>query len=122
MKRKNVPPMDRAWEVINEKITLLIFGSGHSYYKEITTYISNKRLEKWVQVRPPVPFEHLPFLYKLADTVIYPSLCEGFGLPVLEALACGAKVVTSNVSSMAEAGGSLQRYTTPMNLHSIAEG
>jgi len=122
MKRKNVLPMIRAWELLDEKIPLLIFGSGHSYYKEITTYISNKRLEKWVQVRPPVPFEHLPFLYKLADTVIYPSLYEGFGLPVLEALACGAKVVTSNVSSMPEAGGSLPTYITPTDIDSIAEG
>lgn len=122
MKRKNVLPMIRAWELLEDKIPLLIFGSGHRYSKLVRDYISEKNIGKWVQLRPPVPFSDLPFLYKLTDTVIYPSLYEGFGLPVLEALACGARVVTSDVSSMPEAGGSLAVYVSPDQIGSIAQG
>ena len=122
MKRKNVLSLIRAWELLEEKIPLLIFGNGNHYYKKVQDYISKKKIETWVQLRPPVPFEDLPYLYKLADTIIYPSLYEGFGLPVLEALACGARVVTSNVSSMPEAGGSLPVYISPEDIDSIAEG
>lgn len=122
MKRKNVLPMIQAWELLDEKIPLLIFGSGHTYFKKIQAYITKNKLDKWVQVRSPIPFDHLPYLYKLANTVIYPSLYEGFGLPVLEALACGARVVTSDVSSMPEAGGTLPIYINPTDIDSIAEG
>lgn len=123
MKRKNILRMIQAWERIPEayKIPLLIFGAG-SQHKLLEEYISSKNLNKWVQLRSPVPFHHLPVLYQLSAAVIYPSLYEGFGLPVLEALACGSRVVTSSVSSMPEAGGDLPTYVQPEDIDSIADG
>jgi alpha-1,3-rhamnosyl/mannosyltransferase len=60
-----------------------------------------------------VPDDDLPALYRGAELFAYPSLHEGFGLPVLEALACGTAVITSNVSSMPEVGGDAARYVNP---------
>lgn len=124
MKRKNILRMIQAWERLPEayKIPLLIFGEGNQYKPHIEKYIRSKNLKKWIQIRPPVPFRDLPILYQLAESVIYPSLFEGFGLPVLEALACGARVVTSSVSSMPEAGGDLPVYVHPNDIESIADG
>jgi glycosyltransferase involved in cell wall biosynthesis len=63
----------------------------------------------------------LAYLYNLASVVIYPSLYEGFGLPPLEAMACGSPVVVSNVSSMPEICGEAAYYADPLNTQSIAE-
>ena len=52
-----------------------------------------------------VPFEDLPALYSLAEIFVYPSMYEGFGLPVIEAMACGAPVVTGRAAALAEVGG-----------------
>jgi glycosyltransferase involved in cell wall biosynthesis len=57
--------------------------------------------------------EDLPALYRSAELFVYPSLYEGFGLPVLEALGCGTAVITSAVSSMPEVGGEAARYVNP---------
>lgn len=63
-----------------------------------------------------------PLLYSCASALVYPSLYEGFGLPVLEAFACGVPVITSNVSSLPEVGGKAVLYIDPMNVDSIAQG
>jgi anaerobic magnesium-protoporphyrin IX monomethyl ester cyclase len=52
-----------------------------------------------------VPFEDLPALYSLAEMFVYPSMYEGFGLPVIEAMACGAPVITGRAAALAEVGG-----------------
>jgi glycosyltransferase involved in cell wall biosynthesis len=69
-----------------------------------------------------VPDEELPGLYAGATLFLYPSLREGFGLPVLEAMAAGTAVVTSNGSSLPEVGGDAVRYVDPYDVESIREG
>ena len=64
--------------------------------------------------------EDLVSFYNLADLVVLPSLYEGFGLPVLEAFACGTPVACSNTSSLPEVGGSVAKYFDPQNAESIA--
>jgi glycosyltransferase involved in cell wall biosynthesis len=60
-----------------------------------------------------LPLESLPAFLGAAELVVYPSLGEGFGLPVLEAMACGAAVLTTGRLSLAEVGGSAVAYTEP---------
>lgn len=65
--------------------------------------------------------DELPLLYNAATILLYPSLYEGFGLPILEAMACGTPVITSNVSSMPEVGGNACFYVDPQNVKDIKE-
>jgi glycosyltransferase involved in cell wall biosynthesis len=64
----------------------------------------------------------MPTLYNLADFTIYPSLLEGFGLPVLEAFRCGSPVLGSNITSIPEVAGEAAYLVDPYNIDQIAEG
>ncbi|HSP06086.1 MAG TPA: glycosyltransferase, partial [Acidobacteriota bacterium] len=68
-----------------------------------------------------VPLEDMPSLYHFASAFVYPSVYEGFGLPVLEALCSSAIVLTSNVSSLAEIAGNVVMTFNPYDILSIAE-
>jgi glycosyltransferase involved in cell wall biosynthesis len=65
--------------------------------------------------------EDLPNFYKNAEFFVLPSLYEGFGLPVLEAMQQGCAVITSNVSSLPEAGGDAALYIDPNNVDDMAQ-
>jgi glycosyltransferase involved in cell wall biosynthesis len=67
-----------------------------------------------------VPFEHLPAIYNLGDFFVFPSLYEGFGLPVVEAMACGVPVLTSNTSSLGEIAGDAAETIDPMDTDAMA--
>ena len=67
-----------------------------------------------------VPREVLPSLYSKALFLVYPSLYEGFGLPVLEAMACGCPVITSNVSSLPEVVGEAGLMVDPHDVDALA--
>ena len=67
-----------------------------------------------------VPEEHLAGLYSGASLFVYPSLAEGFGLPLLEAMRCGLRVVTSNNSSLPEVGGDAAEYVDPLDVRELA--
>jgi glycosyltransferase involved in cell wall biosynthesis len=84
---------------------LVIAGAKGWYYDAV--YETASRLDLGDAVRFPgyIPQDELPLWYSLADLFVYPSLYEGFGLPPLEAMACGTPVITSNVSSLPEVMG-----------------
>ncbi len=69
-----------------------------------------------------VKAEHLPALYAAADAFAFPSLYEGFGLPVLEAMACGTPVLTSRVSATAEVAGDAALLVDPQSVDAIRDG
>jgi glycosyltransferase involved in cell wall biosynthesis len=69
-----------------------------------------------------IPDDDLPALYSGAIAFAYPSLYEGFGMPVLEALACGTPVLTSDTSSMPEVAGAAALLVDPTSVDAIAEG
>ena len=66
--------------------------------------------------------EDLPEIYNLASLFVFPSLYEGFGLPILEAMACGCPVVCSNTSSLPEVAGDAAILVDPTNVEEIADG
>lgn len=70
---------------------------------------------------PWLGIEELELLYCSAEVLLYPSLYEGFGLPILDSFACGVPVITSNVSSMPEIGGGAVLYADPQNTEDIKE-
>ncbi len=70
---------------------------------------------------PWLSIDDLELLYGSASALLYPSLYEGFGLPILDSFACGVPVITSNVSSMPEVGGDAAMYVDPYNIDDIRE-
>ena len=79
-------------------------------------------LHKYVRFLGYMPDATLAVLYRLAAVFVFPSLYEGFGLPPLEAMASGAPVVTSNVSSMPEVAGDAAVLVDPRDPEAIADG
>jgi glycosyltransferase involved in cell wall biosynthesis len=69
-----------------------------------------------------VPEEDLPGLFAGADAFLYPTLYEGFGLPVVEAMACGVPVLTSSTSALQEIAGGYAALVDPMDVDAIARG
>lgn len=110
--RKNITLLLRAFHAISddpslEDVTLIIGGSKGWYYDEIFQTAEELGLLSRGRVRflGRVPDEELPLWYNVASVFAYPSMYEGFGLPPLEAMACGAPVITSNRSSLPEVVG-----------------
>ena len=69
-----------------------------------------------------VPDEDMAALYSAADAFLFPTLYEGFGIPVIEAQSCGTPVLTSNVSSLPEVGGDAAVYVDPYDVEDICDG
>ena len=105
--RKNIPTLLRAFAKVMSDIphNLVLIGSVGWMPGEIFETIDELGISDRV-VRPGyVKYCDLPAFYTAADVFVFPSLCEGFGLPVLEAMTCGCPVITSNNSSLPEVAG-----------------
>lgn len=123
--RKNFVRLIRAYYALRERYRIphrLVIAGGKGWlFEEIEETIHALRLEEWVQITGFIPDEDLPALYQGADVFAFPSLYEGFGIPILEALACGTPVVTSNTSSMPEAAGKAALFVDPEDVEALAE-
>ena len=100
---------------------LVIAGGKGWLYEEIFATVEQLGLEEKVIFPGFVADEHLPALYNLADLFVFPSLYEGFGLPPLEALACGAPVITSDASSLPEVVGEAGLIVEATDVENLAE-
>lgn len=105
--RKNLVMLLNAYAKLPESERLpLILGGGKGWMvDEIFATIERHQLSDAVKHIGFIPTEDLPLWYNSAEAFLYPSVFEGFGLPVLEAMACGTPVITSNVSSLPEVAG-----------------
>jgi glycosyltransferase involved in cell wall biosynthesis len=90
-------------------------------YPELLSQMKKLNLKNHVKLIGYVPLEDLPFLYNAASLFVFPSLYEGFGLPLLEAMACGTPVVASNRSSIPEVVGDGGLLVDPENVDEMAE-
>ena len=107
--RKNFPRLVRAFHAARQEAELphmLVIGGRKGWlFDEIFATVRELELESDVVFPGFVADDDLPALYSAADFFVYPSLYEGFGLPVLESLACGTPVLTADNSCLPEAGG-----------------
>jgi glycosyltransferase involved in cell wall biosynthesis len=105
-----------------DRLKLIIIGDEISKYPALRQSVHKHKLDKHVRFLGFQPAETLSAFYHLADAFIFPSLYEGFGLPPLEAMACGTPVVTSNVSSLPEIAGGAALLVDPYDVDAIAAG
>jgi len=123
--RKNIKRLIEAFaKIINEEkkdLSLVIIGKKGWLYEEILDTPKKLQIEEEVKFLDFVPDEDLPSFYAHAKCFVLPSLYEGFGLPVLEAMKYGCPVLASNVSSLPEAGGDAAVYFDPFDVDDIKE-
>lgn len=103
-------------------ISLLIIGGRSSYIDLLKEKAIKMNIIKRVKFLDYIQDEDLPMLYTGAKTLVFPSLYEGFGLPPLEAMACGCPVVVSNAASLPEVCVEAAYYVDPYNTENITEG
>ncbi len=122
--RKNLPRLLEAYAIARTRgmeQKLLIGGASGWRLSNLARIIETHKLEDHVQFLGFVDDADLPLLYSKADFFVYPSLYEGFGMPILEAMACGTPVITSNCSSMPEVAGDGALLTDPHDPSDLAE-
>ena len=120
---KNVVRLLQAFSALHlDGISLLLVGKKDSRYRELDMILEKEVFRQNVIFLSSIPFEELPLLYNAAESLILPSLYEGFGLPVLEAMACGTPVVCSQATSLPEVVGDAAVLADPLSVRSIAEG
>ena len=121
--RKNLVTLMRAFAQLNEPETHLILAGGKGwFYEEIFAEVERLGLQKRVHFPGYIPAEELALWYNAAWIFAYVSLYEGFGLPILEALACGRPVLAGNSSSLPEAAGAGALLVSPTDEAEIAAG
>jgi glycosyltransferase involved in cell wall biosynthesis len=130
-RHKNVPRLIEAFAVAREELSshprykdmrLIIIGDTISQYPAVRQAVIKSRVESVVRFLGFVPFDTLRCFYESAAAFVFPSRYEGFGLPPLEAMACGTPVVTSNTSSLPEVVGDAAVQVNPENVFDIARG
>ena len=100
---------------------LVLTGIATQLQSEILALIADLGLTNHVKILGYLPYEDLPYLYNLAEIMVFPSFFEGFGLPLVEAMACGCPVVCSNVTSIPEVVGEASAMFNPHSVEEIAE-
>jgi glycosyltransferase involved in cell wall biosynthesis len=123
--RKNLERLMRAFNHVRErvetKLQLVIVGKDDFRFESIHQ-VAETLPDGTVRFLGPVPDADLPGLYNLADVMAYPSLVEGFGMPLVEAMACGTPVVASRRGALPEVGGEAALWIDPEDEDSIASG
>ncbi len=119
--RKNLIKLIEAFNMLQGNEHLVIAGKFGWNYNDVISQINNSPKNKQIHLLGYVPESDKPALIKMAKVFVWPSIFEGFGLPVLEAMAVGTPVVTSNVSSLPEVCEESALLVDPYNSAHIAK-
>lgn len=120
--RKNLERTIRAFDLMKERTGLphqLVIAGEHGWKFDRAKALEGVRHSGEVLFTGFVPDEDMPALYSAAELFLFPTLYEGFGIPVLEAQACGTPVVTSDVSALPEVAGGSAVLVDPYDVESI---
>ena len=121
---KNLVRLIEAWATVQAEapdVTLVIAGAWLPQHPQPRQRAQALGIDDRVCWLGPLPGADLPALYTAADAFVFPSLYEGFGLPVIEALACGTPVACANTSSLAEVAGDAAVLFDPMQVDAIVD-
>jgi glycosyltransferase involved in cell wall biosynthesis len=123
-KKKNIGNIVKAYVLAranHENIKLVLAGSSGNQFDDIKNIISDLKLEKEIILPGYVDQADLPKLLAGASAFIFPTLYEGFGLPILESMAVGTPVITSNTLPHTEVGGDAAIYVDPKSPEAISD-
>ncbi len=118
--RKNLLSVVKALSILKTDYPLVVIGRQTPYIEKVKAFIQKENMQNIIFLNS-ISNDDLHSIYTMAKIVLYPSVFEGFGLPVAEAQACGTPVITSNVSSLPEAGGDAALLVEPTSAEQIAE-
>lgn len=113
--RKNLLTLIKALPQIHAEYKLVVVGKQTAYADSVHQEIANLGLIDRVHFLQNVPFDELPSIYQMAGSFVYPSLYEGFGIPIIEALYSGIPVIAATGSCLEEAGGENSLYVSPFD-------
>jgi glycosyltransferase involved in cell wall biosynthesis len=119
-KRKNLLTIIKSLKQVKE-IALIVIGKKTEYFNEIEQFISQNELNNRVLFLENVTNSQLPIIYQNASVFIYPSIFEGFGIPIIEALISKTPVITNKNGCFPEAGGPNSIYIDPLNETLLAD-
>jgi glycosyltransferase involved in cell wall biosynthesis len=118
--RKNILNLVKAVQKTTHN--LVVVGSKTEYFNKIEAFLqTDGQLRKRIHFLEKVPLKDLAALYQTAELFVYPSIFEGFGIPIVEALFSGTPVISSTGSCFSEAGGLDSIYVDPNNVSLLAE-
>lgn len=121
--RKNILGIIKAFSKLNAKFNnqykLVIAGKKGISYNIYKKHVENLNLEDKVLFPGYIEMQHIPYLYNASELFIYPSFYEGFGLPPIEAMACGIPVIASNTTSIPEILKDSCLYVDPYDIDDI---
>ncbi len=120
--RKNIETVLKVVKAIaDHNIPIRLWKVGEDFYPEQKQYIEANNLTKYITLINNPDSEDLIYFYNAADILLAPSLYEGFGLTILEAMACGTPTITANVSSLPEVAGDAAILVEPMDVEEITQ-
>ena len=123
--RKNIPSLLMAYAYIKNKLrkpfNIVILGKQGPSYNDLIKLCEDLNIRSDCIFTGYIPVPDMPYFYNAAEVFVYPSLYEGFGLPLVEAMACGTPVVTSDVTSIPEVVGDAAIKVSPKDYESIGE-
>lgn len=121
--RKNAATLIRAVSAINvkERLPLVLVGRATGYKAELQQLIHELSMQDWIVFVQGVDFVDLPAIYRGCSVFVYPSIFEGFGIPLVEAIASNVPVITSTGSCFREAAGPTSLYVDPKDYSGLAK-
>jgi len=120
--RKNIATLLEAFAQLEAPdLDLVLVGGKGWLFADIFAKVQALNLENRVHFTGYVPDEELPLWYNAADLLLFPSFYEGFGMPIIEAMACGTPVVAANNSSIPEAVGNAGQLFAPRNVQECVD-
>lgn len=119
--RKNALTIVKTLPLLPKEIHLVLVGKSTPYTKKIIDFASQNQLLDRLHIFNNVSFNDLPTIYQCAETFIYPSIYEGFGIPILEALNSKIPVIGATGSCLEEAGGPSSIYVNPYDVENMAK-
>ena len=119
--RKNLISIINAMTLMKIKAPLVVVGKKTKYMNFINIQLKKLKFDpSQIIFLHDVSVEDLPGIYQLSSLFVYPSIFEGFGIPILEALCCGIPVITTKGGCFSEAGGKYSMYVDPLNMEELA--